>query len=86
MGYDWYRKRVYKLEDMGRDPSDRLAALERAWEYPGGGRIPTGIFYRTEEVPAYEEQLPALRAGPLPSQPLHVRPVEEYRQLVEEFI
>ena len=86
MSYDWYRQRVYKVEETGHDPADRMAAMERAFEYPGGKRIPTGIIYRDESVPAYEEQLPTLNRGALVSQPLHTRPLEEYRQLLAEFM
>ena len=89
MSYDWYREHVVKVEDEGHDPSDRMAALQQALLYPareysGPERIPTGIIYRTEDVPSYEEQLPALEAGPLVSQPMRTRP-HEYGQLLDEF-
>ncbi len=84
MSYEWYRERVYKLEDAGHDPTDRLAALERALEYPGSERIPIGLFYRSEEVPSYEEQVSTLRAGPLVAQPLRPRPSADYTQLWQE--
>lgn len=84
MDYDWYRQRVYKVEDEGHDPSDREAALQRALEFPGGERIPIGIIYRTEDVPSYEEQVASLLMGPLAHQPMRVRPLEEYRELVRE--
>jgi 2-oxoglutarate/2-oxoacid ferredoxin oxidoreductase subunit beta len=86
MGYDWYRERVYKVEEGGHDLRDRNAALEKAFEYPGEGRIPIGIIYRTEDVPSYEEQVSTLKAGPLVAQPLRTRPAEEYRQLIQELI
>ena len=61
--FQWYRERVYKVEDEdGYDPSDKKAALEKAQEW--GGRIPIGAIYR-EELPIYEDQLPALSKGPL---------------------
>jgi 2-oxoglutarate ferredoxin oxidoreductase subunit beta len=64
--FQWYRERVYKLEDeSGYDPGDRKAALERAEEW--GERIPIGIIYR-KELPVYEDQLPALSKGPLTRQ------------------
>ncbi len=68
MDYDWYRQHVYKVEDERHDPSDRAAALAKAMEYPGGERIPIGIIYRDETRPAYEEQVTALKAGPLVNQ------------------
>ncbi len=67
--YDFYNERVYKLEEEpGYDPTDRTAAWEKAHEW--GERIPIGIFYRGEPIPTYEEQIPALAAGPLVQQPL----------------
>ena len=66
--YDFYNPRVYKLEDVGHDVTDKTAAWERAFEW--GDRIPIGIFYIEKGTPSYEEQVPALRAGPLAKQPL----------------
>jgi 2-oxoglutarate ferredoxin oxidoreductase subunit beta len=67
--YDYYSERVYKLEEEpGYDPADRTAAWEKGHEW--GERIPIGIFYRGEPIPTYEEQVPALAAGPLVQQPL----------------
>jgi 2-oxoglutarate ferredoxin oxidoreductase subunit beta len=64
--FQWYRERVYKLENEdGYDPGDKKAALEKAQEW--GDRIPIGIIYR-KELPIYEGQLPALRRGPLVTQ------------------
>jgi 2-oxoglutarate ferredoxin oxidoreductase subunit beta len=78
--YDFYNPRVYKLEETDHDPTDKTAAWELAYQW--GERIPIGIFYRVEGVPTYEEQVPALKAGPLVKQPLEkLRPgqVEELR-------
>jgi len=85
MSYEWYRERAYKLEDeQGYDPTDRARAMARALEYPGEGRIPTGIFFRTEDVPAYEEKVATLQAGPLVNQPLRPHPLEAYEELLNE--
>ena len=74
--YDFYRDRVYQLEESpGYDASDRSAAWGRAQEW--GERIPIGIFFRGEPLPTYEEQVRALRAGPLVQQPLEkLRPAQ----------
>jgi len=85
MDYDWFRERVYKLEEQGHDASNHAAALEQAFLYPGGERIPIGVFYRDESVPSYEEQVTALKAGPLVFQPLRTRPGGDYQQLLQEF-
>jgi 2-oxoglutarate ferredoxin oxidoreductase subunit beta len=85
MDYDWYRQRVFKVEDEGHDPSDRLAALQLALNYPEGDRIPSGILYRNESTPAYEEGVATLGAGALAGQPLRTRPLGDYQALLREF-
>jgi 2-oxoglutarate ferredoxin oxidoreductase subunit beta len=82
--YEFYRPRVYKLQDdPNYDVTDKMAAFERALEW--GDRIPIGVFYQVEDRPAYEEQVPALRAGPLVRQPLEKLRPEQVRRLMEEF-
>jgi 2-oxoglutarate ferredoxin oxidoreductase subunit beta len=60
--FQWYQERVYKLEDERYDSSDKKAALEKALEW--GEEIPIGIIYE-ENLPVYEDQLPALSKEPL---------------------
>jgi len=86
MSNEWYREHVYDLAEQGHDPSDMEAAMARAIEFPGGERIPVGVFYQDETVPSYEEQLSVLETGPLVHQPLRTRPEEDYLQLLEEFM
>ena len=86
MDNDYYRQHVYDLEEAGHDTSDRNAALAKAFEFPGGERIPVGIYYQDESVPAYEERVAAIREQSLVEQPLRPRPQEDYGQLVEEFL
>ncbi|MEM4251568.1 MAG: 2-oxoacid:acceptor oxidoreductase family protein [Candidatus Bathyarchaeia archaeon] len=54
--YQWYRKRVYKL-DSAYDPKDRKAALEKAQEW--SDRIPINVIY-TEERSTYEDHNPKI--------------------------
>ena len=82
--YDFYNPRVYKLEETDHDMTDKAAAWERAYEW--GERIPIGIFYRVEGVPTYEEQVPALKAGPLVKQPLEKLGPEQIEALRAELI
>ena len=80
--YDFYSERVYKLEDEeGYDSTDKTAAWERALEW--GDRIPIGVFYRTQ-LPTYEDQVPALQAGPLVQQPLGTLGIEQVQALKAE--
>ena len=61
--FQWYKERVYDLDQAGHDPSDLMAAVHKAREW--GERIPIGVFYRNPEKPTFEAQSPALRTGPL---------------------
>ena len=83
--YDWLRPRVYKVQDdPAYNPGDKTAAFVRSQEW--GDKIPIGILYRTEDEPAYEEQVPALAAGPLVKQPLRSRPAKDYESLKMEYV
>jgi 2-oxoglutarate ferredoxin oxidoreductase subunit beta len=64
--YDWYRRRIYKLEDEGHDPTDKNKALQKAFEW--GDRIPIGIFYQKER-PTYRDNLPHVKDKPLTKLP-----------------
>jgi 2-oxoglutarate ferredoxin oxidoreductase subunit beta len=78
--YQWYRERVYKLEDEGYDPGDKLAAFSRAQEWDE--RIPIGVIYRKER-PVYEEQIPALKEAPLTKQKIDP---SQFEALLDEFV
>ncbi|RUM28172.1 MAG: 2-oxoacid:ferredoxin oxidoreductase subunit beta [Aquifex sp.] len=57
--YELYNKLVYKLEDVGHDPSNYDEAYKRAkeWDYNSEDKkIPIGIFYKKEKV-TYEERV-----------------------------
>jgi 2-oxoglutarate ferredoxin oxidoreductase subunit beta len=80
--YDFYNERVYRLEETGYDPHERLAAFQKALEW--GERIPIGLFYE-EERPTHEDGFPPLRAGALAKRDL--RPtLEEFEALKAEFL
>lgn len=64
--YDYYRERIYKLEEHHHDPTDPAKARRRADEH--GDRVPIGIFYQ-EERPVFHERYaqlttPLVQAGP----------------------
>jgi 2-oxoglutarate ferredoxin oxidoreductase subunit beta len=82
--YDWYRSRTYKLEEEeGYDKSSRDHAWQKAQEWDD--RIPIGIIYQDEERPTYEEQVSALKNGPLVRQELNGR-YADYESLKLEFV
>jgi 2-oxoglutarate ferredoxin oxidoreductase subunit beta len=81
--YDWYRERVYNLAETDHDPSDRVAAFQKALEW--GDRIPLGVFYRTRR-PTYEEQVVGLKTGPLAARVLTKLTADEVESLRAEFL
>ncbi len=58
--YQFYRPRVFDLQQAGHDPSDWEAAMQRAreWNYTDAddSKIALGVFYRAEK-PAFDESL-----------------------------
>jgi 2-oxoglutarate ferredoxin oxidoreductase subunit beta len=64
--YTWFKERVYKLEDEKHDTSNFEAAMRKSQEW--GARIPIGVFFQLERS-TYEENEPAMKAGPLAHQP-----------------
>lgn len=78
--YDWFRQRIYKLEEVGHDPSNIDAAFKKAREM--GPKIPIGLFYVTRK-PTYEEMFDVIKDKPLVKQPLPS--IEEARKILEEF-
>jgi 2-oxoglutarate ferredoxin oxidoreductase subunit beta len=81
--YDWYRERVYMLEDTDHDPSDRIAAFQKALEW--GDRIPIGVLYQAR-LPTYEEQVAALRDGPVATRKVKKLTSAEIEGLRAEFV
>jgi 2-oxoglutarate ferredoxin oxidoreductase subunit beta len=60
---DWYRKRIYKLEDdpQVHEESQTLTKMTQAINnsYIMEDRIPVGVFYKNELVPSYEKRINA---------------------------
>ncbi len=78
--FDFFRQRVYKLESAGHNPSDIVAAWQRALEW--GDKIPIGLFYSVEK-PSYEDLEEVLAAGPLVNQPAGLKGRDS---LLDEFV
>ncbi len=79
--FGWYRERVYRLAaETGYDPDNKTAALDKSLEWEE--RIPIGVIYR-QEIPTFEEQLPALSKGPLVKQKIEPGQIEG---LLDEFL
>lgn len=83
--YEWYAERIYRVdEDEGYDPAD----FARAWQTAGkwGDRIPVGIIYQRDDVPPYEEHVPALKAGAVVHRPFDALDEERFAALKREFM
>ncbi len=78
--FDFFRQRVYKLESAGHDPSDIVAAWQRALEW--GDKIPIGLFYKTDR-PTYEDLEEVLAAGPLARQSAGLK---GHESVLDEFV
>jgi 2-oxoglutarate ferredoxin oxidoreductase subunit beta len=82
--YDWFRKRVYKLEETDHDPASFHGAMDKALEW--GEKIPIGLLYRNPNPPlSLHEQDPGLQSGVLVRQPLGMSR-EQRRKCIEEFM
>lgn len=63
--FDFYRERVYQLEEKNWPTGERGLALKKA--ALTNQKIPLGVFYQ-EQRPAYHQQIPQLKKGPLVKQ------------------
>ncbi len=81
--YQWFRERVYKLEEESHETSNFHAAMDRALEW--GDRIPIGLFYRNPDPPPPLDALdPALTGEPLVHQSNEIDG-DTRRDLISEF-
>ncbi len=82
--YQFFRPRVKDLAELGHDPTDFHAAMDRAYQW--GDEIPIGLFWKREDLPTLDELEPVLaEGGPLAHRPLGV-PAELAKQLVAELM
>jgi 2-oxoglutarate ferredoxin oxidoreductase subunit beta len=82
--YEWYRQRVYKLEESNHDKKDFNKALEKAFEdiKTNYEKIPIGIFYQNEDEEAFEEKDVVLKKGALIKRKRITK--EDLKKFVEE--
>lgn len=66
----WFNDRVYELEKEGYDPSDRMRALGKAFEFgEKTERIPIGVLYQDKRE-SYQDDLSELSSRPLLEHPV----------------
>ncbi|MGC9099491.1 MAG: thiamine pyrophosphate-dependent enzyme [Candidatus Micrarchaeia archaeon] len=67
--YEWFRKRIYKLEESGHDPSSFAKAMEKAIEFDlDSNKFPIGLFYE-KDGSTYEELDKAEQQGAIADMP-----------------
>jgi 2-oxoglutarate/2-oxoacid ferredoxin oxidoreductase subunit beta len=82
--HEFFKQRTRKLEDMGHDPTNFHAAIEKGTLW--GDDIPIGLFYRNDDAPALDELEPVLtEGGPLARRPLAVS-AENARAVIAELM
>jgi len=82
--YDWFKERVYDLEEDAPDRNlqDLSDAMARVMDL--GERIPLGLFYKLDK-PTYEDTEPVLMDGPLTKQSLGIKK-ELFDEILNETI
>jgi len=82
--YQWFRQRVYRLEDAKHDASNMTAALARSLEEPV--KIPIGVFLEKKGVPTYEDLDHSIQKhGPAVKLPLGLS-AEDRKALLQSFL
>jgi len=82
--HEFFKHRTKKLEDMGHDPTNFAAAIQKSYEW--GDEIPIGLFWKREDLPSLDQLEPILdEGGPLARRPLGISP-EVARSLVRELM
>ncbi|WP_455369395.1 2-oxoacid:ferredoxin oxidoreductase subunit beta [[Eubacterium] cellulosolvens] len=76
--YQWYRKRVYKL-DKSYDPKDKNAAFQKAQEW--GDRIPIGKIF-TQDRLTYSAHDPEIESNPIIDQK---HDLENFENILDDF-
>lgn len=68
----WFNERVYDLQKDGHDASDKMKALEKAFEFGEQvDKIPIGIFYQDKRE-SYQDDLVEIKDNPLVNHDVHV--------------
>ncbi len=78
--YDWYKKRIYKLEETKHNVKNLEAAFVKSEEWRN--KIPIGVFYNVEK-PTYGSELPQIAKMPLVKQDATKVSIDK---LMDEFV
>jgi len=78
--YEWFSERVYKLEEIDHDVTNKQTALMKSLEW--NDHIPIGLFYKETRL-TYEDELPQIAKTPLVKQRIEDIDI---RTLMDEFV
>ncbi len=83
--YDWYRKRVYKLDQSNHNLADKTMAFDKATETErtNWDKIPIGLFYKTDR-PEYSDLDITLKDGPLVKHPFPTK--DKVQEVLKEYL
>lgn len=82
--HEFFKQHTKRLEEMGHDPTDFHAAIEKAYMWEDG--IPIGLFWKRVDLPSLDQLEPVLaQGGPLARRPLGVPP-ETAQLLIRELM
>ncbi|MGB9622192.1 MAG: thiamine pyrophosphate-dependent enzyme [Brevinematia bacterium] len=81
--YQWFKERIYKLEDIGHDPYDINQAIARATEWED--KIPIGIFYINPDKPSHDQIDPVIREVGIYSKPLELSDTDKI-EILKSFL
>ena len=83
--FDFFRDKVFKVEDQGHNIEDFHGALDYANQFSIQEKIPIGIFYQIENKTTYEERDFALNQGVIPARTSLELTDEQIKIITEEF-
>jgi 2-oxoglutarate ferredoxin oxidoreductase subunit beta len=82
--HEFFKHRTKKLEDMGHDPTNFAAAMERGYQWDD--EIPIGLFWKKDDLSSLDQLEPILDdGGPLARRPLGVSQ-DVARSLIRELM
>ena len=82
--YQWYKQKVYNVETTADyKPNDKLWAFKKSLEWDE--KIPIGVVYQDTTQATYEDQVAALKEGPLVNQDFNEKVVANQAKLLESF-
>lgn len=81
--YQWFKERIYKLEDVGHNPYDITQAIQRASEWED--KIPIGIFYINPDKPSHDQIDPVIRDGGVVNKPIELTE-EQKKEILQAFL